>query len=343
MKRIFTLLLATSLLIGALSACGSSNPAPETEPAEEQSVQEETETLDTDTSTGKETIYAVFKDASSVFFAQMGAGAKAAAEELGYEIVIQNPAAEAEIDKQISMVESAIEAEPIGMIVSCISSDALINSLAAVKEAGIPLTCTDAGDNEEHYDALYMTDCYQAAWDLCEFTCELIDYKGSIYLLNAVAGVQSCEQREQGFRECAKQYPEVEIINEWQDCDNDKTMAANMTLDMLTARDDDISAIVGLNENALMGVATAVDERGLDGEIVITGVDCSEDVQAYIRQGVINGSSSQDPYKMGYLAVYGIQQILDGEDLNHQVIDTGCAIVTKENIDNPEIQAVINP
>ena len=84
MKRIFTLLLATSLLIGALSACGSSNPAPETEPAEEQSVQEETETLDTDTSTGKETIYAVFKDASSVFFAQMGAGAKAAAEELGY-------------------------------------------------------------------------------------------------------------------------------------------------------------------------------------------------------------------------------------------------------------------
>ena len=300
MKRIFTLLLATSLLIGALSACGSSNPAPETEPAEEQSVQEETETLDTDTSTGKETIYAVFK-------------------------------------------ESAIEAEPIGMIVSCISSDALINSLAAVKEAGIPLTCTDAGDNEEHYDALYMTDCYQAAWDLCEFTCELIDYKGSIYLLNAVAGVQSCEQREQGFRECAKQYPEVEIINEWQDCDNDKTMAANMTLDMLTARDDDISAIVGLNENALMGVATAVDERGLDGEIVITGVDCSEDVQAYIRQGVINGSSSQDPYKMGYLAVYGIQQILDGEDLNHQVIDTGCAIVTKENIDNPEIQAVINP
>lgn len=68
MKRIFTLLLATSLLIGALSACGSSNPEPETEPAEEQSVQEEeVETLDTDTSTRKETIYAVFKDASSVF------------------------------------------------------------------------------------------------------------------------------------------------------------------------------------------------------------------------------------------------------------------------------------
>lgn len=33
----------------------------------------------------------------------------------------------------------------------------------------------------------------------------------------------------------------------------------------------------------------------------------------------------------------------NGEDLNHAIIDTGSAIVTAENIDDPEIQAVINP
>ena len=53
--------------------------------------------------------------------------------------------------------------------------------------------------------------------------------------------------------------------------------------------------------------------------------------------------STQDPYKMGYMAVYGLQQVINGEDLNHAIIDTGSAIVTAENIDDPEIQAVINP
>ena len=43
------------------------------------------------------------------------------------------------------------------------------------------------------------------------------------------------------------------------------------------------------------------------------------------------------------MAVYGLQQVINGEDLNHAIIDTGSAIVTAENIDDPEIQAVINP
>ena len=342
MKKLLALILALAMVF-SLVACVAKQEAPaakEEAPAEKEEAPAEKEEAPAEEGG---TIFAIFKDSSSVFFADMGKGAKKAAEELGYDIVIQNPASEAEIDKQIAMVESAIEADPVGMIVSCISSDALIGELTAVKEAGIPLTCADAGDNEHHYDALYMTDCYQAAWDLCEYTVELMNYEGTIYLLNAVAGVQSCDAREKGFRECAAQYENVEIINDWQDCDNDKTVAANMTLDLLTARDDDITAMVGLNENAVMGIATAIEERGLAGEIIVTGVDCSVDVQAYLRQGVIQGTSTQDPYKMGYMAVYGLQQVINGEDLNHAIIDTGSAIVTAENIDDPEIQAVINP
>ena len=262
MKKLLALILALAMVF-SLVACVAKQEAPaakEEAPAEKEEAPAEKEEAPAEEGG---TIFAIFKDSSSVFFADMGKGAKKAAEELGYDIVIQNPASEAEIDKQIAMVESAIEADPVGMIVSCISSDALIGALTAVKEAGIPLTCADAGDNEHHYDALYMTDCYQAAWDLCEYTVELMNYEGTIYLLNAVAGVQSCDAREKGFRECAAQYENVEIINDWQDCDNDKTVAANMTLDLLTARDDDITAMVGLNENAVMGIATAIEERGL--------------------------------------------------------------------------------
>ena len=106
MKKLLALILALAMVF-SLVACVTKQEAPaakEEAPAEKEEAPAEE----------GGTIFAIFKDSSSVFFADMGKGAKKAAEELGYDIVIQNPASEAEIDKQIAMVESAIEADPVG-------------------------------------------------------------------------------------------------------------------------------------------------------------------------------------------------------------------------------------
>lgn len=295
-------------------------------------------------SASKDTIYAIFKDSSSVFFADMAKGAKKATDELGLKLVVQNPASEAEIDKQISLVENAIIADPLGIVLSAIAMEPLTDVCQRVKQAGIPLTCVDAGDAEKSYDALYATDCYKAAADLCDVTAELMNGEGKIFLINAVAGAQSCMDRENGFRDCAaEKWPNIEIINEALFCDNDKTKAANQTLDILTATGGDIDAVVGLNENSLIGAATAIVERGLGGKVIVTGVDASVDVQAYIQDGVINATSIQNPFAMGYQAVYGIMDVVNGKDLGGMFVDTGSTIVTKENMYDPEIQAILNP
>lgn len=294
--------------------------------------------------TQKDTVYAVFKDSSSVFFADMAKGAKKATKELGLKLIVQNPASEAEIDKQISLVENAITAKPLGIVLSAISMEPTVDVAKRVKKAGIPLVCTDAGDAEKTYDALYATDCYKAAEDLCDATAKLMGGKGKIFMINAVAGAQSCMDREHGFRDrAAAKWPDIKIINDALFCDNDKTKAANQTLDMLTSTGGKIDAIVGLNENALIGVATAVVERGLGGKVIVTGVDASDDVQKYIEDGVINASSIQNPFAMGYKAVYGIMDVVKGKDLKHSFVDTGSWIVTKENMRSPEIEAILHP
>ncbi len=336
MKKRFMVLLLIGTMLISLCACGSSSKSDSK--ASNDSGEK------TEDSTNEKTIYAIFKDSSSVFFADMGKGAQKACDELGYKLVVQNPPSEGDIDKQISLVESAITAKPFGIVLSCIAMDPLTTPCHEVKDAGIPLTCCDAGDADKTYDALYATDCYKAASDLAVKTADLMDGKGKIFLINAVAGAQSCMDREDGFRDTIKdKYPDIEIINDALFCDNDKTKAANQTLDMLTSTNGDIDAVVGLNENALIGAATAITERGLSGKVIVTGVDCSDDVAAYIKDSTIAATSVQNPFQMGYQAVYGIKEVSEGKDLGHAMIDTGSAIVTKDNIDSDEIQAIIKP
>ena len=60
------------------------------------------------------------------------------------------------------------------------------------------------------------------------------------------------------------------------------------------------------------------------------------------RKGEISGLVSQDPRRMGYLAVKTMVDHLKGVKVEKRV-DTGATLITKDNIDSPEIQALTAP
>ncbi len=61
-----------------------------------------------------------------------------------------------------------------------------------------------------------------------------------------------------------------------------------------------------------------------------------------VREGVVNALVVQNPFQMGYQGVDTvIRKIREGEEIGSQ--DTGITLVTEENVDDPEVQAVLNP
>src|SRR3712207_9073704 len=61
-----------------------------------------------------------------------------------------------------------------------------------------------------------------------------------------------------------------------------------------------------------------------------------------VREGVVNALVVQNPFQMGYGGVDTvIRKIREGEEPGSQ--DTGVTLVTEENVDDPEVQAVLNP
>jgi ribose transport system substrate-binding protein len=86
----------------------------------------------------------------------------------------------------------------------------------------------------------------------------------------------------------------------------------------------------------------ALQESRLAGKVVFVGFDSSPKLIQGLRDGHIQGLVLQNPDKMGYLGVKTIVAHLRGEPVE-KIIDTGVVLATLDNMDAPEIRALLSP
>jgi ribose transport system substrate-binding protein len=80
--------------------------------------------------------------------------------------------------------------------------------------------------------------------------------------------------------------------------------------------------------------------NGLAGQKNFVGFDASPFLIAALKAGDIQALVSQNPKKMGYEAVNAMVTYLNkGSTTQH--VDTGCALVTRENLETPEIREML--
>ena len=123
--------------------------------------------------------------------------------------------------------------------------------------------------------------------------------------------------------------------------DNDMSVATSMINDWITANPD-LGGIFTNNETGTIAAATVFQERDKVGQIAHVGFDATVQTVAQITDGITDSIISQQPFKMGYLSVENCVALLNGEEVP-ETIDTGALLVTTENADSEEVNAIINP
>ena len=99
------------------------------------------------------------------------------------------------------------------------------------------------------------------------------------------------------------------------------------------------------NEGAVTGflAATADGSDLADGgrfaDLIVAGFDAGSPQKNAVRQGWFVGSVTQDPYRIGYLAVELAVKAANGEEVAD--VDTGAQWYTAENIDDPDIALLV--
>jgi ribose transport system substrate-binding protein len=149
---------------------------------------------------------------------------------------------------------------------------------------------------------------------------------------------RSGADRRDGFIEWMKaNAPGVQLLDT-QYGSGDKDQSAAITASIIAANPD-LKGIYGTNEGSAIGIARGVVASGRTGLAVI-GFDSGKDQIEAIRNGTMLGAITQNPIGIGEQTVAAAVKAIRGEELP-KVIDTGFFWYDKNNIDTPQIQAVI--
>jgi ribose transport system substrate-binding protein len=271
------------------------------------------------------------------FYISMACGAQAAADERGIELTVQ-AGEKWDASIQTTLLNAVVQSKPDAILIAPNDRVAMISPLRDAKDAGIAIFTVDTFIEDDSIAiANIASDNVLGGTMAADELAALINETGEVYVQNTIAGTSTTDQRQQGFEEQIKTYPNITYIG--VDFNNDDpTTAASQTSAQLQAHPN-LAGIFGTNLFSAQGAAAAVKDAGKTGEIKIVGFDAGPQQVADLENGVVDALIAQHPYDIGYQAVnLAADYLIDGKEPAEKVITTGYSTVTRDNLQDPEIQ-----
>jgi ribose transport system substrate-binding protein len=288
------------------------------------------------------TIAVIPKGTTHEFWQAVKAGADDAAREFHVRVIWKGPAKEDQRDDQIAVVESFVSDQVSGIVLAPLDSSALVAPVHGAAEKKIPVVIIDSslkGEAGKDFVSFVATDNYKGGYAAGDALAKALG-EGSkkVVLLRYAVGSASTEQREQGFLDSMAKH-QMAVISKDQYAG--ATMAeAQTAADNLTDKLKEADGVFCPNESSTRGMLNSLQANHLSGKIKFVGFDASKPLVDAVRSGDITALVAQNPRNMGYLGVKTMVQHLKGETLPAS-IDTGSAVVTKENLSDPAIVKII--
>lgn len=318
-KKLGSLAVVLVLAASVLGACGNNN--------------------NNAAADGKMYIPVISKGFQHQFWQAVKQGAEKAAKELDVEITFEGPETETQVDKQIEMLQAALDKKPAAIAFAALDSKAATPLLEKAKASNIPVVGFDSGVDSEIPVTTAATDNVAAAALAADKMAELIGGKGEVALIVHDQTSRTGIDRRDGFlNRIEEKYPEIKIVDT-QYGGGDHLKSTDLAKAIIQAHPD-IKGFFGANEGSAIGVLNAVTELKKDGKIVIIGYDSGKPQLDAIRSGKMAGAITQDPIGIGYWAVKAAVQAKNGETVP-KMIDTGFHWYDKTNIDSDEIKPLL--
>jgi len=296
---------------------------------------------------GGMTIAVIPKGTSHVFWQSIHAGAQQAATELGVDIIWRGPLREDDRDAQVSEVEGFVSSGISGICLAPLDETALVPPVQEAVRQKIPVVIFDSGLKSSDYVSFVATDNNKGGLLGGRRLAESIGKKGKVILLRYAEGHDSTGRREQGFLDAMKEYPAIEVVssNQYGGADVEGAYKKAEALLSTYKKPDGSLGVDGIftpNESVSFAMLRVLQDNGWAGKVKFVGFDASPNLVKGLREGGLDAIVVQDPVHMGYIAVQTMVKHLKGQPVE-KWIDTGVHVATKENMDTPDMKALIEP
>jgi len=288
------------------------------------------------------------KGTSNDYWKIVHAGALKAQQELksaGVEVNVlwEGPDTGNPVDRQQQIMRDMIARHVSGIVISPGDVRALVGPVEAAVQANIPVIVIDSGLLSVKQLSFVATDNYKGGVLGARQIGKVLEGKGKVILYRSRKGAAGTDARETGFLDAIKnQYPGIQVISSDQYAGGTYDSATKSATELLNHLGSETTGVFASNETAAVGMLAALRTTGLVKKIKFVGFDANVHTLEALKAGEMQGFVVQDPMKMGYLGVKLIVDHLKGRSVDREV-DTGCVMVTLDNLEKPAIADLVNP
>lgn len=296
---------------------------------------------------GALSIAVIPKGTSHVYWQSIHAGANQAAKELGVSIIWRGPAREDDRDAQVSEVEGFVSRGISGIVLAPLDETALVEPVHEAVRQRIPVVIIDSALQGNDYVSFVATDNLKGGRLGGERLADTLHGKGRVVLLRYSEGSDSTAKREQGFLDAMAAHPNITVVssNEYGGADVEGAYKKAEALLNTFKRADGSLNLDGIfcpNESTTFAMLRVLEDNRWAGKVRFVGFDATDALVKALGDGSLDGLVVQDPVRMGYLGVKTMVAHLKGEPVDKR-IDTGVHVVTRDNMRQPDISALLHP
>jgi ribose transport system substrate-binding protein len=225
-----------------------------------------------------------------------------------------------------------------------VDKDAMIAPLQKAADAGLPLLTVDTYIGDGDYLngpvkfplSFIASDNYLGGQIACRALADSLNKTGKIYIQNVKPGISSTDAREKGCKDVvAAEYPNVTLVG--VDYNDDDATKAQAQVEAMLQKNPDLGGIFGTNVFSAQGAGTTVKNKGLSGKVKVVAFDATKDAINMLTDGTVDLVIAQKPGDMGFFAVEMAMAYMNGVTSIPKHIPTGYAVITRDNMKDPNI------
>ena len=272
---------------------------------------------------GNYRIAVIPKFTSDPYFVAVDVGAKEAADELGVEVTFNGPV-DADVAAQSDLIDQFVQQKFDAITVSANDADAIAPALERAIAAGVKVSTFDADAKAEAREVFLNQATFEGMGKtLADMAADQSDGKGDFLIVTALLTAPNQNRWIEEMKAyAAEEYPEMTFTAVLPG-DEDLAKSRQVTLDYLRGNPN-TTGVIAVTGIATPGVAEAVEQLGLQGKVIVTGLGVPSLIKPYIDNGTIEQAALWNPYDIGYGAVQMAYAQLEGTlDPSSGVLEAG--------------------
>jgi ribose transport system substrate-binding protein len=284
----------------------------------------------------------LLKTKSGGFWGSMEKGALEAGQKLGAEVTVKGPAQETDVGVQVKLLNAMAASGVDAIVIAPINKEALAVPIASIAVKGVKIVVVDTPLTGNSAPVFVGTDQEAAGKAAGELLAKVVGDTDEVSFFKHSQASGATQTREvaaiAAFRAAR---PNAVVHGEIYASAEPGTEKAKAEL--LLKEHPGVKGILAGGSPGTLAMVEVLKQKNLGGQIKFIGFgyNLNPDIAAAIESGVITGWIAQQPKEVGAKGVESALKLIKGEAVP-PVVYTDIVVVTKDNLKDPKVQALLS-